>query len=164
MKRASFVKRAAALLCLLAVCCSLCIGCGSKQGQDEPAPLPDGVYTVDFKTDGSMFHVNEVCEGKASLTVENGRMTVHITMPSKNIVNLFPGTAEDAQKEGAVLIEPTLDTVTYPDGLTEEVNGFDLPVPWLDQEFPCAIVGTKGKWYDHQVSVSDPVPLESSDS
>ena len=155
------LKRAAALLSAMVLCCGLLAACGGKA---ETAELPDGVYTVDVKTDSSMFHINDACHGKGTLTVQDGKMTVHITLPSKNIVNLFPGTAEDAQKEGAVLIEPTLDPVTYPDGLTEEVNGFDLPVPWLDQEFPCAIVGTKGKWYDHQVSVSDPVPLESSDS
>ena len=49
------------------------------------------------------------------------------------------------------------DTVTYSDGTTEEVYGFDVPVEALDQEFDLAIIGTKGVWYDHKVSVSDPV-------
>jgi major membrane immunogen (membrane-anchored lipoprotein) len=152
------MKKILALLALLAVCCSLFTACG---GENKPAGLADGTYTVDFKTDGSMFHVNETCNGKGTLTVKDGQMTVHITMPSKNIVNLFSGKAEDAQKDGAVLIQPTLDSVTYPDGLTEEVHGFDLPVPALDQEFDCAIVGTKGKWYDHRVIVSNPEPVEN---
>ena len=30
-------------------------------------------------------------------------MTAHITLPSKNIVNLFVGTAADAQKDGCLL-------------------------------------------------------------
>ena len=107
-----------------------------------------------------MFHVNETCNGKGTLTVKDGEMTVHITLTSRHIVNLFPGTAEDAQKEGAALLEPTLDTVTYSDGTTEEVNGFDVPVPYLDQEFACALLGTKGTWYDHMVSVSNPEPVE----
>lgn len=55
-------------------------------------------------------------------------MTVHITLVSKNIVNLFLGTAEDAQKDGAELIQPTTDTVTYSDGMSEEVYGFNVPV------------------------------------
>jgi len=152
------MKKVAALFVLLIVCCSLFTACG---GEKKPAGLADGTYTVDFKTDGSMFHVNDTCDGKGTLTVKDGQMTVHITMPSKNIVNLFPGKAEDAQKDGAELIQPTLDSVTYPDGLTEEVNGFDLPVPVLDQEFDCAIVGTKGKWYDHRVIVSNPEPVEN---
>ncbi|MBQ9505414.1 MAG: sirohydrochlorin cobaltochelatase [Lachnospiraceae bacterium] len=118
--------------------------------------LADGTYTVDFTTDGSMFHVNEAKEGKGELTVKNGEMTVHISLPSKNIVNLFVGKAADAQKSGAKLLEPTTDTVTYKDGTSEEVNGFDIPVPVIGEEFDVALVGTKGKWYDHKVTVSNP--------
>ncbi len=117
--------------------------------------LEDGVYSAKFTTDGSMFHVNEAYDDRGTLTVKNGEMTIHITMPSKNIVNLFSGSAEDAQKDGAVLIEPTTDTVNYEDGTTEEVNGFDLPVPAIDEPFAVALIGTKGKWYDHEVVVSD---------
>ncbi len=148
------------LVVAIAVLCLLSSSCGQKQGGDaaaEKAPIADGVYTADFKTDGSMFHVNEAHHGKGVLTVKDGKMTIHITMPSKNTVNLFRGTAEEAQKDGAKLIEPTVDTVTYEDGTTEEVYGFDIPVPYLDREFDCALVGTKGKWYDHKVSVSNPV-------
>lgn len=144
----------------IAVLCLLPFSCGQKKDggpSSEKAPIPDGVYTADFKTDGSMFHVNEAHHGKGVLTVKDGKMTIHITMPSKNTVNLFRGTAEEAQKDGAKLIEPTVDTVTYEDGTTEEVYGFDIPVPYLDKEFDCALVGTKGKWYDHKVSVSNPV-------
>lgn len=121
------------------------------------ATLADGVYSAEFKTDSGMFHVNEANDGKGVLTVLDGKMTIHISMPSKKIVNLFPGTAEDAQKEGAAILNPTVDTVTYSDGTTEEVYGFDVVVPALDEEFALALIGTKGKWYDHMVSVSNPV-------
>ena len=131
----------------------------AADAQAPEAALPDGVYTADFKTDSSMFHVNEAYDGKGTLTVENGQMTIHITMPSQLIVNLFPGVKEDAQKEGAELLQPTIDTVTYDDGMTEEVYGFDIPVPYLDGEFDCALIGTKGKWYDHKVSVSNAVRI-----
>lgn len=124
------------------------------------AELEDGTYTAEFDTDSSMFHVNEACEGKGTLTVKDGIMTIHVSMPSKNIVNLYPGLAEDAQKEGAELLQPTTDTVTYSDGMTEEVNGFDVPVPALDEEFDLALIGTKGTWYDHKVSVSNPEKME----
>ena len=103
-----------------------------------------------------MFHVNEACDGKGVLTVKNGEMTIHVSLTSKNIVNLFVGTAKEAQKEGAVLLEPTEDTVKYSDGLSEKVYGFDIPVAQLDQEFELALVGKKGKWYDHKVSVTNP--------
>ena len=124
------------------------------------AELEDGTYTAEFDTDSSMFHVNEACEGKGTLTVKDGIMTIHVSMPSKNIVNLYPGLAEDAQKEGAELLQPTTDTVTYSDGMTEEVNGFDVPVPALDEEFDLALIGTKETWYDHKVSVSNPEKIE----
>ena len=126
----------------------------------ESAKLADGVYQAKFTTDSSMFHVNEACDGKGTLTVKNGEMTIHISLVSKKISNLYPGLAEDAQKEGAALLAPTEDTVTYSDGMTEEVNGYDVPVPALDTEFDLALIGEKGKWYDHKVSVSDPVPAE----
>ena len=128
---------------------------------EEPA-LADGVYTADFDTDSSMFHANEACNGKGTLTVKDGEMTIHVSLVSKTILNLFPGLAEDAQKDGAVLLQPTTDTVTYSDGLSEEVYGFDIPVPALDTEFDLALIGKKGVWYDHKVSVSNPEPLESA--
>ena len=135
----------------------------TETAQDE-AQLPDGVYTAEFSTDSSMFHVSEACDGKGTLTVKDGVMTIHISLGSKKILNLYPGLAEDAAKEGAVLLEPTTDTVTYSDGMTEEVYGFDVPVPVIGEEFNLALIGTKGKWYDHKVKVSDPVAEGTADT
>ena len=126
------------------------------------AALPDDIYTADFNTDSSMFHVNEACEGKGTLTVKDGEMTIHISLESKKILNLFPGLAEDAKKDGAKLLEPTTDEVTYSDGSKKEVNGFDVPVPALNEEFDLALIGTKGKWYDHKVSVTNPEKLDDA--
>lgn len=106
--------------------------------------LEDGVYTAEFGTDSSMFHVNEANDKKGELTVKDGKMTIHVSLVSKKIVNLFAGTAEDAQKDGAEIIEPTTDTVKYSDGYTEEVYGFDIPVPAIGEEFNVAILGEKG--------------------
>ena len=119
----------------------------------ETAALPDGVYTADFETDSSMFHANEACDGKGTLTVENGKMTFHVSLTSKKIVNLYPGKAADAEANESDWLQPTTDTVTYSDGTSEEVYGFDIPVSALDTDFDLAILGTKGKWYDHVVSV-----------
>lgn len=140
-------------------------GEAGKSGQEgttaeNGAPIADGMYQADFNTDSSMFHVNETKDGKGILIVSGGKMTIHVVMPSKNIVNLFCGTAEDAQKEGAGLLEPLTEEVIYSDGTSEEVNTFDIPVPYLDKEFDVALVGTKGKWYDHKVIVSNPVSLD----
>ena len=122
----------------------------------DATELADGTYSAKFNTDSSMFSVNESNDGRGVLTVKDGKMTIHISLASQKIVNLFVGTAEDAAKEGAELLQPTIDTVTYADGTTEEVNGYDVPVEALDKEFDLAIIGTKQKWYDHKVSVSDP--------
>ena len=132
----------------------------TAEAKASAASVSDGDYMAEFNTDSSMFHANEAYDGRGLLTVENGEMTLHVSMPSKNIVNLFVGKAEDAKKSGAKLLEPTTDTVTYSDGTTEEVYGFDVPVTSLDKEFDLALIGKKGVWYDHRVSVSDPQPLE----
>lgn len=150
------------LLMVAALCLALC-ACGksgNNAGNESKAPIPDGTYTAVFKTDSSMFHVNEANKGLGTLTVKDGKMTIHVSLVSKTILNLYMGTAEDAAKKGAVLLQPTTDTVTYSDGYKEEVYGFDIPFTAFDEEFDCAIIGAKGKWYDHKVSVSDPQPVK----
>ena len=179
------------VLTALLVSASLC-GCNDKK-KEQPAPSPavslteesvteasvaeaslieeptveavleDGQYIADFTTDSSMFHVNEVCEGKGTITVVDGQMTIHLVMPSKNVVNLYYGLAEDAQKDGAELIEPSVEEVTYSDGSTEEVYAYDVPVPYLDKEFDLALIGTKGTWYDHKVVVSNPLSITNDE-
>ncbi|MBE5998118.1 MAG: cobalt chelatase [Sarcina sp.] len=133
---------------------------GKAADREAGAALEDGIYTAAFTTDSSMFRVNEANDGKGTLVVRDGQMTIHVSLVSKKIVNLFPGTARQAQADGAVLLEPTMDEVTYKDGSTEEVYGFDIPVPAIGEEFDCALVGEKGTWYDHRVSVSDPVKMQ----
>ena len=167
------MKKRTILLCMAALVAVFAVGCSNQTdtsaqdgssppavSQEQQATLEDGIYSADFETDSSMFRVNETCDGKGKLTVQDGKMTIHISLTSQNIVNLFPGTAEDAQKDGAELLQPTVDTVTYEDGISEEVNGFDVPVPVLDEPFNLALIGTKGKWYDHEVIVSNPEKLE----
>ena len=136
----------------------------TEEAEETAAPLEDGVYTAEFDTDSGMFHVNEANDGKGVLTVENGKMTIHVSLASKKIVNLYPGLAEDAQKDGAKLIQPTTEEVTYSDGSKEEVYAFDVSVEALDQEFDLALIGTKGKWYDHKVSVKNPVKSDDTDA
>ena len=124
----------------------------------ETAALPDGVYTAEFDTDSGMFHANEACNGMGTLTVENGQMTFHVSLASKKIVNLYVGMAADAEANKADWLLPTTDTVTYSDGTSEEVYGYDIPVAAVDQDFQLALLGTKGKWYDHTVSIRNAQP------
>ncbi len=134
---------------------------GKTDNTSAPATeLADGTYTAKFDTDSSMFHVNEANDGKGTLTVKDGKMTLHVALVSKSIVNLYVGKAADAENDSGAWLQPTVDTVTYSDGTTEEVYGFDIPVAALDKDFDLAIIGTKGVWYDHVVSVSDPEAAE----
>ena len=124
----------------------------------ETAALPDGVYTAEFDTDSSMFHANEACDGKGTMTVENGQMTFHVSLASTHIVNLYLGKASDAADHEADWLQPTTDTVTYSDGTSDEVYGYDIPLDAVDTDFQLAILGTKGTWYDHTVSVRNAEP------
>lgn len=119
--------------------------------------LEDGEYIADVTTDSSMFHLNETCDGKCALTVSDGQMTVHMILTSKKITMLYSGTVEQAKADEAGWIHPTNDEVTYSDGEKKEVYGFDVPVPALDEPFAVAILGSKSNWYDHEVTVSNPV-------
>ena len=129
---------------------------GTENAGLTMADLKEGVtYLAKFDTDSGMFKTNEACEGKGTLTIKDGKMTLHISMPSDKIVNLFPGLIANMTENDAAILQPTIDVVTYADGTTEEVYGFDVPVPVLNEEFDLALVGTKGTWYDHKVSVSE---------
>ena len=119
--------------------------CGFSALAEAAEPLADGVYNAEFTTDNSMFHVNEVYDNIGTLTVQDGQMTIHVVLAGKGIINLFPGLAEDAEKEGAVLLEPTEETVNYPDGTTDTAYAFDIPVPAIGEEFDCALIGKKAK-------------------
>ena len=45
------------------------------EATEAAATLEDGTYTADFNTDSSMFQVNEMYDGKGTLTVKDGKMT-----------------------------------------------------------------------------------------
>lgn len=121
----------------------------------------DGTYEAVFDTDSGMFHVNETLDNKGTLTVKDGQMTIHVSLSGTGILKLYPGLAADAEKAAeSELLLPTEDEVTYPDGLKETVYGFDIPVPAIGEEFDCALIGKKGVWYDHKVSVKNAVKMQ----
>ena len=150
---ASSVASSASSEAVSSVAASAVSEAASESAAASALALEDGTYTAEFDTDSSMFHVNEASDGKGTLTVKDGQMTLHISLQSKKIVNLYVGMAVDAPDHEADWLQPTTDTVTYSDGTSEEVYGFDVPVEALDADFQLAILGTKGKWYDHTVSV-----------
>ena len=126
---ASSVASSASSEAVSSVAGSAVSGAASESAAASSArTLEDGTYTAEFDTDSSMFHVNEASDGKGTLTVEDGQMTLHISLQSKKIVNLYVGMAADAPDHEADWLQPTTDTVTYSDGTSEEVYGFDVPV------------------------------------
>ena len=94
----------------------------------ESEPLEDGIYSAIFTTDSSMFNLCETSEGRGTLTVKDGKMVIHITLSSKNHLHLFRGSAEDAQKEGAELLDPAIDKVVYSDGFADDQ--YDPCIPY----------------------------------
>ena len=144
-------KKLLMVLISVSMIASVFTGCGNSAETKDSGKA---------QTEQAATKEDEAMDGKGTLTVEDGKMTIHISLVSKNIVNLFEGTAEDAQKDGAELLQPTTDTINYSDGTSDEVYGFDVPVPALDKEFDLALIGKKGTWYDHKVSVTNPVKVE----
>lgn len=102
-----------------------------------------------------MFHANEAKKGKGTLSVIDGKMTFHVTLAGKSILNLYVGKAEQAKSDEANWLKPTKDKVIYDDGFTDTAFGFDIPVKKLDREFDLALIGKKGIWYDHKVLITD---------
>lgn len=153
------MKKIIGLLIVISTIFTMIMTCFASEKTAEK--LEDGVYLATFDTDSGMFHPNEACEGKGFLFVKDGVMTIHVALVSKQIVNLFNGLAEDAEElDEEELIQPSKDEITYSDGYTEKVHGFNVFVPQLNEEFDLALIGKKQKWYDHKVSVSDPQPIE----
>ena len=136
----------------------------NTEDTDAVIELEDGKYYATFTTDSTMFHVNELYDDKGILTVEDGKAVIHIVLTSKNIKNLYLGVIADAENDETGWLQPTVEEVTYPDGLTDEANAFDVPVPFLDDEFDLALIGKKGIWYDHKVSVSNVEPYTEDEN
>ena len=95
--------------------------------------------------DGSIFHLH----------LRPEQLSDRVILRGNKINHLFCGTAAEAKNSRSRWLDPTVDTVTYDDGTEEKVSGFNIPVEKIGVEFPVALIGKKGIWYDHMVSVSD---------
>ena len=157
------MKKILALACAAALFCLALVGCGggNQKASVNNTGLEPGTYTVKFTTDSpTMFGTNEYYNGRGTLTVTKDSAELYVVLKARGIVNLYLGSAEDAQKKGAELLQPTEEVVKFDDGFTKECYGFTIPINGaLNEEFDCAILGSKGKWYDHKVSISDPQPV-----
>ena len=98
-------KSLLAILAVFIMAAFTLAGCGSGASEEAADPgIPDGTYVATFTTDSPMFHVSEANNDKGILTVKDGQMTIHVSLQSKKIVNLFYGLAEDAQNDHKVVV------------------------------------------------------------
>ena len=83
------------------------------------------------------------------LTAKDGKMSAVLTLSGTGYGYLYMGTKEEAVSAD--------QSSWIPYQVNEEGKyTYTVPVEALDKEFDLAIIGTKQKWYDHKVSVSDP--------
>jgi hypothetical protein len=98
--------------------------------------VKDGVYPVEVESSSPFFRIIA-----AELTVCGGVMTAEITISSTSYLNVYPGTAEQAESDA-------------PENYicSEETDGhsvFTIPVEALNSPVPCAAFSKKrSRWYD----------------
>ena len=80
-----------------------------KKDDAKDTVLEDGTYSAEFDTDSGMFHVNEANDGKGTLTVKDGKMTIHVSLNSKKIVNLLLERQKMPRKTELRFFEPTTE-------------------------------------------------------
>ena len=112
----------------------------TKQDASSAAnTLEDGVYTAEFDTDSGMFHVNEANDGKGTLTVKDGKDD-HPCEPGiqkdrqplcGNCRRCCRKTEPNSSSRPQILLHTATERA-------EEVYGFDIPVPAIDEEFDVA--------------------------
>ena len=54
-----------------------------------------------------MFHVNEADNGQGVLTVTDDGMTIHMSLASKKIANLYAGLEKPTRREASFNRQPT---------------------------------------------------------
>lgn len=113
--------------------------------------IKDGTYEVEMESSSSMFRIV-----KAELTVENGSMTVVMTLSGTGYLKLYMGTGEEALNAGEESYIPYVEDA-------EGAYTYTIPVEALDVEFECTAYSKKKEtWYDRQLVVlSSSLPEEA---
>ena len=122
----------------------LLAGCGvagnttaeTKQTATENT-LEDGQYFIDVDSSSSMFRIVS-----AVLTVEDGDMSVAMTLSGHGYLRLFLGTGEEA-------LQAEESDFYYFEEDEDGTYTYTIPVEALDTEFACAAWSiNREKWYD----------------
>ena len=88
-----------------------------------------------------MIGLNDALDGKTTLTVKKGKMTVHVPMKGTGLTKAFVGTAKSASKKGARTIKGKKEKVGG-----DKVLAFDIPV--------CFWSKRRKRWYQKSVKVT----------
>ena len=97
-----------------------------------------------------MIGLNDALDGKTTLTVKKGKMTVHVPMKGTGLTKAFVGTAKSASKKGAKTIKGKKEKVGGDKGLA-----FDIPVKKLNKSFNvCFWSKRRKRWYQKSVKVT----------
>jgi len=102
--------------------------------------IVDGIYDITVESSSSMFKIEE-----AELIVEDGEMTVVMTMAAKGYLKVFMGTGAEA---AASEVSDYIDFAENEDGR----HTFTVPVEALDTPVACAAFSKdREKWYDRSL-------------
>ena len=126
---------------LAALCMSALSVPVSAAGEGRPvyaADVQNGTYEIEAETlNSSMFRIVG-----CTLTVEDDKMTAHVTLSGRGFGKLFAGRGEDVDESAVSLFGE--------DG--EGRHTFDIPVSALDTPIPVAGWSIKREqWYDYDV-------------
>lgn len=129
-----------------------------EQDGPELIAIPEeGTHEVEFTSDSTFLRLSEVCHGRSTLTVREGRMWVHLVLAGRGILALYAGSAQEAAVDEEHWLRPAEEVVVHADGSREVVHAFDLPVSQLERELVVSLCGAKGIWYEHRARVSRPL-------
>ncbi len=126
----------------------------SNEASVNKLNLDDGYYMATLTSQDAKFQVNTRMKGLGNLIVEDSLGNISVTLNSNDITKVFVGTAQDAQKEGASVLEARTTKFNNSNGTSEVFNAFLIPVPDIEKEYDCAYFSTDNKWHDNKIKLS----------
>lgn len=120
----------------------------SAELTDHSVTAPDGVYTVEVKTDSNLLKISSCV-----LSIRNGAMTAMLTAANSSYDYLYLGLAKDASSDEGSWIAGAPDA--------SGAYTYLLPIPSLDNEISVATHSArKSLWYDRTITL-DSATLQS---
>ena len=113
----------------------------SAELSDHSVTAPDGVYTIEVKTDSKLLKITGCV-----LSIRNGAMTAMLTANNSSYDYLYLGLAKDAPNDGAAWIAGSPDA--------SGAYTYVVEIPSLDNEISVATHSAKKSlWYDRSITL-----------